>query len=85
MLPSFGCGIHDLTFEANTSSLRGLLREKVREALVQWEPRIDVVEVRVEVPPEGRNHLLIRVDYRLRTNNAFYNLVYPFFLSEGVN
>ncbi len=83
MLPAFGCGIHDLVFEANTASLRGAVQERVRDALIRWEPRIDVVDVRAEVPPEGRNHLLIRIDYRLRSNNAFYNLVYPFFLSEG--
>lgn len=83
MRPDFGCGIHDLVFQPNTAALRGLVREKVRAALARWEPRIDVVEVRVETPPEARNHLLIAVDYRIRTNNAFYNLVYPFFINEG--
>jgi phage baseplate assembly protein W len=84
MRPEFGVGIHDLVFEPNTAALRDLVREKVREALIRWEPRIDVIEVRVEMPPEARNHLLIRIDYRIRANNAFYNLVYPFFIDEGV-
>lgn len=83
MLPEFGCGIHDLVFEANTSALRGLVQEKVRESLMIWEPRIDVIEVRAETPPDARNYLLIRIDYRVRSNNAVYNLVFPFFLREG--
>jgi phage baseplate assembly protein W len=83
MRPEFGCGIHDLVFEPNTAALRGMVQEKVREALTRWEPRIDVVDVRVETPPEARNYLLIRIDYRVRANNAFYNLVYPFFINEG--
>lgn len=83
MLPEFGCGIHDLVFEANTASLHALLQEKVREALVRWEPRIDVTDVRVETSADARNYLLIRIDYRIRSNNAFYNLVYPFFINEG--
>lgn len=83
MLPEFGCGIHDLVFEANTIALRGVLQGKVRDALARWEPRIDVLEVRVEAPPEARNYLLIKVDYRVRANNSFYNLVYPFFINEG--
>lgn len=83
MRPEFGCGIHDLVFQPNTAALRGLVKEKVHTALTRWEPRIDVVEVRVETPPEARNHLLIAVDYRTRSNNAFYNLVYPFFINEG--
>lgn len=84
MRPEFGCGIHELVFEANTSALRGVVRERVREALTTWEPRIDTLDIEVEAPEEGRNHLLIRVDYRLRSNNALYNLVYPFFLTEGI-
>ena len=84
MLPEFGCGIHDLVFQPNTAALRGLIQAKVREALTRWEPRIDVVEVHVESPPEQRNYLLIRIDYRIRDNNAFYNLVYPFYINEGV-
>ena len=83
MLPDFGCGIHDLVFQPNTASLRGMVADKVRTALVRWEPRIDVLDVRVETPAEARNYLLIYIDYRIRTNNAFHNLVYPFFINEG--
>lgn len=81
--PDFGCGIHDLVFEPNTAALRGLVQQKVFDALVRWEPRIDVVDVQVQTQPEARNYLLIRIDYRLRANNAFFNLVYPFFINEG--
>lgn len=83
MRPDFGCGIHDLVFEVNTAAMHGLVQTRVRESLTRWEPRIDVTDVRVETPPEARNYLLIRVDYRIRSNNAFYNLVYPFFINEG--
>jgi hypothetical protein len=85
MRPDFGCGIHDLVFDPNTAALRGTVQQRVRESLVRWEPRIDVVDVRVETPPDARNYLLIRVDYRIRSNNAFYNLVYPFFINERVS
>jgi uncharacterized protein len=84
MRPEFGCGIWELVMEANTAQLHGRVQARVREALVRWEPRIDVLDVRVESPPEQRNVLLIRIDYRIRSNNAFFNLVYPFFLQEGV-
>jgi uncharacterized protein len=84
MRPEFGCGIWELVMEANTAQLHGRVQTRVREALVRWEPRIDVLEVRVESPPEQRNVLFIRIDYRIRANNSLYNLVYPFFLQEGV-
>jgi phage baseplate assembly protein W len=84
MRPDFGCGIHDLVFMANTVALRGLVQAKVREALVKWEPRIDVSNVSVDSPAAAGNQLLIRIDYAVRSNNAFFNLVYPFYLNEGV-
>lgn len=83
MQPKFGCGMHDLVFEANTSTLRGIIRDKVKIGLVDWEPRIDVIDVKVETNQDAKNHLLIHIDYRVRSNNAFYNLVYPFFINEG--
>jgi phage baseplate assembly protein W len=83
MLYEFGCGIHELVFQPNTATLRSQLQERVRAALARWEPRVDVLDVRVDTPTDARNHLLIRIDYRVRANNAFYNLVYPFFINEG--
>jgi uncharacterized protein len=82
MLPNFGCGIHDYVFAPNNTITRGNIAHAVRQALTLWEPRIDVLDVTVDdsTPP---NMLLIRVDYRIRTNNTLYNMVYPFFLQEG--
>jgi phage baseplate assembly protein W len=85
MRPEFGCAIYELVGEANTAALRGMVRHKVQEALMRWEPRIDVTDVRVESPAEQRNRLDIRIDYRIRSNNAFFNIVYPFFFNEGPN
>jgi len=83
MLPDFGCGIHDLVFEANTASLRAQVAARVRAALSRWEPRIDVLDVLVESDSTQRNYLLIRIDYHIRSTNAFTNIVYPFFINEG--
>lgn len=85
MLPEYGCGIHELLFEANTAALRASVQSHVQEALTRWEPRIDVLNVRVEAGGELANQLLIRIDYRVRANNSIFNLVYPFFLNEGAS
>ena len=81
MLPGFGCGIHDLTFSPNTPVARSAIVESVRTALVQYEPRIDVLDVTTEA--QGENLLLIRIGYRIRANNAIGNLVYPFYINEA--
>jgi phage baseplate assembly protein W len=85
MRPEFGCGIWELVMEANTAQLHGRVQVRVRDALTRWEPRIDVLDVQVATSPDQKNLLLIRIDYRIRSNNAAYNLVYPFFLKEGIH
>ena len=82
MRPDFGAGLPDLAFEPINTATMALARHRVEEALIIWEPRIDTISVEVKPDaPQGR--LLISVDYRVRTTNTFYNLVYPFYLLEG--
>lgn len=84
MLPDFGCGIHDMVFSPNDAGTVTRIVDLVRRALTKYEPRIDVISVTAETSSEQPNLLLIRVDYRIRDNNAMANLVYPFFITEGV-
>ena len=82
MRPDFGAGLQALVFEPISATLIALVKHRVEEALVVWEPRIDTITVGVTAdPPRGR--LLIAIDYRVRATNTFYNLVYPFYLIEG--
>jgi phage baseplate assembly protein W len=83
MLPDFGCGIHDLVFAPNNSATIAIVAQTVREALIAYEPRIDVLDIGVETAPEELNLLLIRINYRIRANNARGNLVYPFYIRES--
>ena len=83
MQPEFGCGIHDLLFAPNNPATHALAVEHVRRALVAHEPRIDVLNVVPETTNAEPSLLLLRIDYRIRANNAFHNLVYPFFINEG--
>jgi uncharacterized protein len=83
MRPDFGCGIHDLVFETISASTGGRVAVAVREALLQFEPRIDVRDVGVERSPSDDNVLLISIDYEVRATNNMFNLVYPFYLDGG--
>lgn len=80
MRPDFGCGIHDLVFAVNGEATAGQVISQVQQALLQWEPRIDVLGV-TAAPDTAQPHLLlIEVTYRVRTTNSRFNLVYPFYL-----
>lgn len=82
MRPDFGCGIYDLVFETNSASSAGRIEEEVRNALLFFEPRIDVLEVRVE-NGAGGEVLMISIDYQVRATDNMFNLVYPFYLERG--
>jgi uncharacterized protein len=83
MRPDFGSGIRAFVFEAISTTTLTLLRTRVEDALVRWEPRVKVERVVVALPQRSSTQLNISVDYRIRATNTFYNLVYPFYLEEG--
>jgi uncharacterized protein len=81
MRPDFGCGIHDLVFAVSSADLTGSVVNLVRQALLQWEPRIDVLSVEVTTGDSADpGVLLISINYRVRATNSRFNLVYPFYL-----
>ncbi|MEX2283713.1 MAG: GPW/gp25 family protein [Gemmatimonadota bacterium] len=84
MRPEFGAGLPREVFSPNDPRNRAVIAVRAREALIRDEPRIDVLDVRAEVDPEEDSRVLIYVDYRVRVNNAVFNLVYPLYLTEGV-
>lgn len=83
MLSDFGCGIHDLVFAPNNAVTRSRVVQGVRKALTAYERRIDVLDVSADSPSGQDNLLLIRINYRIRINNALGNLVYPFYVQEA--
>ncbi|MCW2997657.1 MAG: phage baseplate assembly protein [Conexibacter sp.] len=87
MRPEFGCGIHQFVFESVDVSTVGRMDRVIRQALHRWEPRIEVVEVRIEpeATDDGAQVLLIQLSYRILATMTLRNLVYPFYLvpAEG--
>jgi uncharacterized protein len=83
MRPTFGAGLNALVFEPLSTTTIALVKHRVETALVTWEPRIDVLAVRVTAGDPSSGRLDVEVDYRVRATNTFYNLVYPFYLMEG--
>jgi hypothetical protein len=85
MRPDFGANLRALVFEPLSATTMSLVQDQVERALIEWEPRIDLLDVRVTGGPEerARGRLTVEIDYRVRATNTFYNLVYPFYLLEG--
>ena len=81
MRPDFGCGIHNLVFAPNSAATIGKVVSEVTSALIEWEPRIDVLDVNAAPDDNQANLLLIQISYQVRTTNNRFNLVYPFTLT----
>ena len=84
MRPDFGCGIYDFVFELATASTAGRIAQEIREALLMFEPRIDVLDI--QVTPKSTDDgeaLYISIDYEIRATNNAFNLVYPFYLERS--
>jgi uncharacterized protein len=79
MRPEFGCHVHDYVFAPATSATAGGIAFAVRSALEQWEPRIDVLDVRVNFDAAEQGLLYIDISYRIRSFNDTRNLVFPFY------
>ncbi|WP_458210350.1 GPW/gp25 family protein [Haladaptatus sp. NG-SE-30] len=82
MRPEFGCGIHDFVFAALNTATVTMIVTSVEEALIEWEPRIEVRNVDITTEEINSGKLLIHIEYRIRQTNTEDNLVYPFYLNE---
>ena len=79
----FGCRIQELVFAPVNGATMNLAEHYVKEALTQWEPRIEVPEVTATADTSQRNVLLVNIAYTIRALNTKANLVYPFYLQGG--
>ena len=83
MRPDFGAGLRAFVFEPLNPATMEALRQRARDALIDWEPRIDVENVVASAATDGDGKVVIEVSYRVRATNSHHNLVYPFYLDEG--
>lgn len=84
MRPRFGCGIHNLVWESINATTIYSIQSAVRDALVAYEPRIELIGDPAVDPVDALDGcLVLTINYRVRRTNQSDNLVYPFFFREG--
>lgn len=85
MQPDYGCNLNDYMFEAMNSSLIGIIKHHVENAILFYEPRIlvDNVDVAAEFADLIEGRITITVDYTIPETNSRYNFVYDYYLKEA--
>ncbi|MDL2217579.1 GPW/gp25 family protein, partial [Christensenellaceae bacterium OttesenSCG-928-M15] len=82
MRPEFGCRAQDYVFEG--ASFPSYAPQELADALTLNEPRIRDVQVSFREDLGREGVMLVDVGYVVRSTNNYFNMVYPFYLMEGV-
>ena len=84
MLPDFGCNLHEYIFEVPDSDFEVQIGSEIREALMRYETRIINVDVEVDSNNISKGMINLNINYTVRATNNPNNLVFPYYLMEGV-
>lgn len=78
MQPRYGCQLVEMVFQALTATLTTQLKALVLDAVLTWEPRINVEDVGVQPDASVAGLVTITVNYTIRATNTRSNYVYLF-------
>lgn len=85
MNPKFGCELSSLIFDRIDSILLNRIKDSVSSAILNFEPRITLDDIRIEVANAFEGRVDLYLDYTIRKINVRTNIVYPFYFKEGTN
>lgn len=80
MRSDFGTQSPRLVFSPGSVQYLRLLENTVREAVRDWEPRVDLTQVLAEADSADESKVTVSVSYTVRRSNTRNNLVFPFYL-----
>ena len=84
MLPGYGTNVHNLIFENLDTNTGTLIADELKKAILLHEPRIFVDKI-TPTQEELNGTLEMQIEYTIIATNTRYNIVYPFYFTEGTN
>lgn len=82
--PLYGCNLQRLVFSPNDDTTAGLAIHYVKQAITQFEPEIEIINLDAYADPDAPERLLIILDYRLKGDVKRETLTVPLDLTgEG--
>ncbi len=85
MRSDFGCDLSALLYESITVTLLTKIKGIIENAILKYEPRIDLLEVDFTSGETESNAGIINIEitYKIRATNSRKNYVFPYYLEEG--
>jgi uncharacterized protein len=82
MRADFGSRAPRSVFSPASVQYLSLLETTIREAVRDWEPRVDLLKVLAELDPKDEHgtRVIVSVGYLVRQTNTRKNLVFPFYV-----
>ncbi|MBO9634489.1 MAG: GPW/gp25 family protein [Chitinophagaceae bacterium] len=87
MQPKYGCDLNDYMFESLSSSVIGYIKDRVKNSILLYEPRI--IAEKIDVTADGSFDLIegkftIEVEYSIPGTNSRFNYVYNYYQNEAL-
>ncbi len=87
MQPKYGCDLSSYVFEALNSSVIGYIKDRVKNAILYYEPRI--IADKIDVTADGsfdliEGRFIISIDYTIPETNSRFNYVYDYYKNEAL-
>lgn len=79
----YGCGLEDMLFEPANTSLLTFIKERIRNAVLFYEPRITLLAVNIQTDTLVEGRVEIQLDFAVRSTNSRYNYVYDYYQREA--
>lgn len=80
MRPTFGCRAWELIFEPRDDVTEAKLVEYVREALLMWEPRVNVIGIDIIEDSRYDETILVNIRYEIKGTHDERSIVHPFYI-----
>jgi phage baseplate assembly protein W len=81
----YGCNIRQWIFDDINLSTKTLMSETIEQAILDFEPRINVEKIEIETKDFADGILWINIEYSIPKINSRKNMVFPFYFKEGTN
>lgn len=81
--PKYGLDLREIQFEPMSTTLRTFLKDRVRVAVLLYEPRIRLLALEIDSPDPHAGTLRVALEYEVRATNSRFNLVFPFYRTDS--
>ena len=84
MRQNFGCALNDFVFADIGANMIAEIKGIISSSLLFHETRIKLDKIDISTDKITEGLLYISIDYIIRSSNTRHNMVFPFYVNEGV-